>query len=81
MSATHPGEYLADELRARNLTQAALAESMGRPAQAICEIIRGRKRITAQTACELADVLGTSAEMWMSLQGTYDLAMYRESRR
>jgi addiction module HigA family antidote len=77
--AIHPGEVLADELEARSMTQRTLAEAIGRPEQAISEIIRGKKGITAETALQLSDVFGVSAEFWMNLQSTYALTLAREA--
>ena len=53
-----PGELLAETLEASGLSQAELARRMGRPAQAINEIVRGAKEITAETAIQLERVLG-----------------------
>ena len=77
--AIHPGELLAEELEARGMTQRALAEAMGRPAQVINEIVRGKKAITAETAIQLEDALGTSAPLWLSLQSSYELTKARQS--
>lgn len=73
--AIHPGEYLRDELVERDMTQTMLAAAMGRPYQAICEIVNGKKRVTARTARQLGEVLGTSADLWLNLQNAYDLAI------
>ena len=53
-----PGEILEEELKTVGMTQADLAARTGRPAQAINEIIRGRKSLTHDTALELEKVLG-----------------------
>jgi HTH-type transcriptional regulator/antitoxin HigA len=79
--AIHPGEILEEELEARELTQAALARAMGRPAQAINEIVRGRKSISAETAIGLEEVLGIEASLWLNLQAQYDLTVARAQRR
>jgi HTH-type transcriptional regulator / antitoxin HigA len=79
--AIPPGEVLAEELLARGLTQSRLARLMRRPLQAINEIVRGRKRITGATALELADALGTSAELWIRLEADYELNKARLARR
>ncbi len=50
-----------------------LAEILGRPIQAINEIIAGKKVITPDTAKELADALGTSAQYWLNLESSYQL--------
>jgi HTH-type transcriptional regulator/antitoxin HigA len=79
--AIPPGDVLAEELEARGLTQSRLARLMHRPLQAINEIVRGRKRITGATALELADALGTSAELWVRLEADYELTKARLARR
>jgi HTH-type transcriptional regulator/antitoxin HigA len=78
--AIHPGELLGEELEARGMTQRALAGAMGRPVQAVNEIIRGKKAITAATALQLEQVLGTPAYIWVNLQGDYDLYRARQTR-
>jgi HTH-type transcriptional regulator/antitoxin HigA len=76
-----PGEVLAEELTARGLTQSQLARQMGRPLQAVNEIVRGKKRITGETALQLAEALGTSAELWMRLEADYELNRARLTRQ
>src|SRR4051794_23823689 len=68
-----PGEFLRDELEARGWTQAQFAKILGRPFQLVNEIINGRKRITEQTALEIAAALGTTAKVWLNLENTYRL--------
>jgi HTH-type transcriptional regulator/antitoxin HigA len=72
-----PGEILKEELEARGWTQKDLATVMGRPTQAISEIISAVKQITPQTALELADALGTTAEVWTNLEADYRLSLAR----
>ncbi len=79
--AIPPGETLADELEARGMTQVELAKAMGRPAQAISEIIRGKKRITADTALQFERVLGIPAYIWVGLQGRYELTLAMQRQR
>jgi len=78
--AVHPGEFLAEELEARGMTQKALAEAMRRPTQAINEIVRGKKAISAETAVQLEAVLRVSAQMWLALQSRYDLVLARRAQ-
>lgn len=68
-----PGEYLADELEAREWSQADFADIIGRPVQFVSEIINGKKEITAESATQIAAALGTSAETWLSLQARFRL--------
>ena len=79
--AIAPGEHLAEELEARGMSQSELARQMGRPVQAVNEIIRGVKQITGATALQLEDVLGVSAEFWMGLEANYQLAKVRLARK
>jgi HTH-type transcriptional regulator/antitoxin HigA len=68
-----PGEYLRDELEARGWTQSQFAYIIGRPLQLVNEIVKGKKRITEQTAMEIGAALGTSAKVWLNLENTYRL--------
>ena len=69
----HPGEFLNDELEARNWTQSEFAEIIRRPARLVNEIVMGKKIITTETARELGAALGTSPQYWLNLQIAYDL--------
>ena len=72
--AIPPGEYLAEEIGARGLSQKELAKRMGRPANAINEIINGKKAITADTALQLESVMPEiPARFWLNLETDYQL--------
>jgi addiction module HigA family antidote len=79
--SVHPGQILREALQARGLTQAALAEMLRRPPQAISEIVGGKKAITADTALDLQQGLGISAEFWVHAQAEHDLWAARRRRR
>ena len=66
-----PGELVAETLETMNLSQAELARRMGRPVQAINEIVRGTKEITPETAIQLERVLGVPAHIWLGLEAEY----------
>lgn len=71
---TAPGALLLEEfLRPRGMTQVELARRMGVPIQRVNTIVNGRRGVTAETAIRLAEVLGTTPEFWMNLQGAHDL--------
>lgn len=76
-----PGELLAETLETANLTQADLARRMGRPAQAINEIVRGSKEITAETAIQLERVVGVPAHVWLGLEAEYQHTKARREDR
>lgn len=73
-----PGEILRMELDARGWTQTDLSQIMGKPPQAISEIVNAKKRITPETAIALAKALGTSPELWHNLEANYQLYLARE---
>ncbi len=69
--AIPPGAVLAETIEARGISQAELARRMGRPAQAVNEIVQGTKEITAETALQLEHVLGAPAYVWTRLEADY----------
>jgi len=71
--AIPPGEYLEEVLEDIGLNQAELARRMGRPAQAVNEIIKGEKAITPETSIQLEKVLGVPAYIWTGLESEYRL--------
>lgn len=75
-----PGEFIRDELDARNWTQEDLKEILGRPLRTVNQIIAGKKAITPQTAQELAAAFGTTAELWLNLENAYRLALDRQEQ-
>lgn len=80
--AIPPGKYLAEEIEARNISQKELAKRMGRPANAINEIVKGKKAITAETALQLEDVMPEiPARFWLNLETDYQLTRALIKRR
>lgn len=71
----HPGETLAEELGARNLSANALALKLRVPANRLTEIMAGKRGISAETALRLGRYFGTGAPFWVNLQARYDLAV------
>lgn len=70
----HPGEILEKEfLMGFNITAYRLAKETRIPPTRISEILKGRRRITADTALRLAKFFGTTPDFWMGLQLEYDL--------
>jgi antitoxin HigA-1 len=71
---THPGEMLLEEfVKPLELTQTALAQSLGVSYPRLNEIIKGRRSVTPDTALRLSHVLGMSADFWLGLQQDWDL--------
>ena len=70
----HPGEVLQEEfLHPLKITAYRLAKDIAIPQTRIGEIIKGKRRVTADTALRLSHYFGTSAKFWLGLQDDYDL--------
>jgi HTH-type transcriptional regulator/antitoxin HigA len=76
-----PGYYLAEVLAELGMTQAGLARRIGRPTQAINEIVKGEKAITPATALQLERAIGVPAHIWTGLEGRYQLVQARTEER
>ena len=78
-SPVHPGEILLEDfLKPMNLSQYAIARSLGVPPRRINEIVHGKRAITADTALRLARFFNMEAQFWMNLQSRYDLEITKE---
>ena len=71
--AIHPGEHLAEELRALHMSASELARRIKVPTNRVTGILNGHRAITGDTALRLAHFFGTSAEFWVNLQSSHDL--------
>ena len=78
LTAVHPGEHLAEELEALDMSAAELARKISVPTNRITQILNGTRAITGDTALRLAHFLGTSAQFWLNLQSLYDLRLAQE---
>jgi len=73
----HPGSVLREYLRAMSVTDAA--SHLGVTRAALSRILNGSAGISAGMALKLSDALGTSPDLWIGMQGKYDL--WRASQR
>lgn len=70
----HPGQILQEEfLLPLEITAYRLAKETFLPQTRISEIIKGNRRISADTALRFAKYFGTSAKFWLGLQDDFDL--------
>ncbi|MGC9396857.1 MAG: HigA family addiction module antitoxin [Anaerolineae bacterium] len=77
--APSPGRIIRRELEARGWTQKDLATIMDRPEQSISQIVKARKKITSETALQLAAAFGTSADFWLNLESSYQIYQARKT--
>lgn len=76
MPPMHPGEILKElYLNPMGLSVNKLAIRMGVTATRMNQIVHGTRGITADTALRLSKVFGTSAQLWLNLQNTYELRL------
>ncbi len=70
----HPGEILNEEfLIPMNISAYKLSKDLEIPQTRISQIIKGNRRITADTALRLSSYFGNSAKFWLGLQDDYDI--------
>ena len=74
-----PGEILREEfLIPMGITPYRLAKDTAMPATRISQIIKGNRRITADSALRLSQYFGNSADFWLGIQGEFDLREQQE---
>ena len=71
-----PGDTIQEHLDFIGMSQAELAERMGRPKEKINDVIKGREPITTATAFQLERVLGIAASFWLNREKTYRTELY-----
>ena len=70
----HPGEILMEEfLRPMGVSAYKLSKDIDIPQTRISQIVKGKRRITADTALRLSSYFGNSAKFWLGLQDDYDI--------
>lgn len=71
--ATHPGEMIRDELKARSMTQKQLSVATGIKQSVLSETINGKRAISMSVANALEQALAIPAEIWLNMQTQFDL--------
>lgn len=75
----HPGEVLLEEfLVPMEITAYRLSKDIEIPQTRISQILKGKRRITADTALRLSSYFGNSAKFWLGLQDDYDIEEERQ---
>jgi len=82
LANVHPGEVLNLEfLEPLEISAYRLSKDLKIPQTRISEIIKGRRRITADTALRLSKYFGNSAKFWLGLQDDYDIEEERHEKK
>lgn len=70
----HPGKILLEEfLIPLEISAYRLSKDIGIPQTRVSEIVKGNRRITADTALRLSKYFGNSAKFWLGLQDDFDI--------
>ncbi len=78
----HPGEILLEEfLIPLEISAYKLAKDLDIPQTRVSQILKGKRRITANTALRLSLYFGNSPKFWLGLQDDYDIEEERSSKR
>jgi addiction module HigA family antidote len=67
----HPGELLDDYLNGVSIAEAA--RRLGITRAALSRIRHGHASVTAEMAIRFSELFGTSPQLWLGVQTTYDL--------
>ncbi len=73
MRPVHPGEILREEIETIGLSANALSKALGVPVNRITMILNGQRGVSADTALRLARYFGTTPQLWLNLQKTWEL--------
>jgi len=78
----HPGEILQEEfLIPLEITAYRLSKDIRIPQTRVSEIVKGNRRITADTALRLSRYFGNSAKFWLGLQDDFDIEEERNEKK
>jgi antitoxin HigA-1 len=82
LANVHPGEILNYEfLEPLEITAYRLSKDLKIPQTRISEILKGNRRITADTALRLSKYFGNSAKFWLGLQDDFDIEAEKENKK
>jgi addiction module HigA family antidote len=74
----HPGGLIGDTLDELGVTIIAAAKALGITRQQLHNLIAGRSGITPEMAVKLEKAIGSTADTWLRMQMSYDLAQIRK---
>ena len=78
----HPREILQEEfLLPLKISAYKLSKDIGIPQTRVSAIIKGNRRITADTALLLSKYFGSSAKCWLGLQDDFDIEEERNEKK
>lgn len=70
--AFHPGYYIQETIEDLEMTQEEFAIRLGTTAKTISKLVNGEINLSNDIANKLSNMLGTSVDLWLNLQSTYE---------
>jgi addiction module HigA family antidote len=81
MRPVHPGQILREEfLKPLGISASAFAQIIGVPNNRVSAILAEKRALTGDTALRLAKALGTTPEVWLNVQKTYELRVAEQDK-
>ena len=82
LANVHPGEVLLEEfLKPLKISAYRLSKDLNIAQTRLSEILKGNRRVTADTAIRFSRYFGTSSKFWLGLQDDYDLEKERVNKK
>lgn len=70
--AFHPGYYIKEYIDEMGFTKKGFACMLGITPSTLNELVSGDRKLTTEIAYKLSELLGTSMEVWLNIQKTFD---------
>ncbi len=81
LSNIHPGEILFHEfLEPLEISAYRLSKDLNIPQTRVSQIVKGNRRVTADTALRLSKYFWNSAKFWLDIQDDFDIEEEKESK-
>jgi antitoxin HigA-1 len=74
---SHPGRLIKADLEELGIGIAEAAEALGITRQQLYRVVNGESGISPEMALRLEKAIGSTADFWLRLQMSYDLAQAR----
>ena len=79
--AFHPGYYIKDTIEDLEMTQEEFATRLGTTAKTVSQLVNGEINLSSNIANKLSSMLGTSVDLWLNLQTTYEKKLMEIQKR
>jgi antitoxin HigA-1 len=81
IKGTHPGQWIARNIRKQGLSQRQLAFNLGEHPQTLNAVMRGSRSMNTPLSLKIEKALGFEEGMLMTLQVYYDIDQIKKARQ